>query len=269
MKVVSLKSTTTSLPPCPITSSSCCLNSGAVYRSTSPASEMTYAPFPSCSVLMSKFNACPERCGGSAFPAARSLTAALFEGCPERRDLRADPRLGSRVPLDLQKRQVGRERHLVVPEVLGRLRQVEIGVLSGPDLGELLEGRNRLGRSRRVLRRRLLDARGDLRAHRLGDRILTQGLAELARGGRPEGRAGEGRLLLGVCSIRVYGRIVGLRVLQAPQPRELRCVLRRERRVLLERRDRLVGAALALERVRKVPVRLRVARVRVHLFLGR
>jgi hypothetical protein len=30
MKVVSEKSTTTSLPPCPITSSSCCLNSGAV-----------------------------------------------------------------------------------------------------------------------------------------------------------------------------------------------------------------------------------------------
>src|SRR6185437_14089567 len=55
MKVVLLKSTTTSLPPCPITSSSCCLNSGAVYRSTSPASEMTYASSLSCSVLMSKF----------------------------------------------------------------------------------------------------------------------------------------------------------------------------------------------------------------------
>src|SRR4051812_24226528 len=55
MNVVPLKSTTTSLPPCPITSSSCCLNSGAVYRSTSPVSEMTYASPESCSVLMSKF----------------------------------------------------------------------------------------------------------------------------------------------------------------------------------------------------------------------
>jgi len=41
MKVVFVKSTITSFPPWPITSSSCCLNSGAVYRSTSPASEMT------------------------------------------------------------------------------------------------------------------------------------------------------------------------------------------------------------------------------------
>src|SRR5206468_6004282 len=55
MNVVLLKSTTTSLPPWPITSSSCCLNSGAVYRSTSPAREMTYDSPPSCSVLMSKF----------------------------------------------------------------------------------------------------------------------------------------------------------------------------------------------------------------------
>jgi hypothetical protein len=60
MKVVSLKSTITSFAPWPITSSSCCLNSGAVYRSTSPASAITNASSPSCSVLMSKF-ICPPK----------------------------------------------------------------------------------------------------------------------------------------------------------------------------------------------------------------
>ena len=42
MNVVFVKSTITFLPPFEITSSSCCLNSGAVSRWTSPASEMTY-----------------------------------------------------------------------------------------------------------------------------------------------------------------------------------------------------------------------------------
>src|SRR5262249_50706416 len=45
----------TFVAPWAITSSSCCLNSGAVYRSTSPASEMTKTLSESCSVLMSKF----------------------------------------------------------------------------------------------------------------------------------------------------------------------------------------------------------------------
>ncbi len=77
MKVVPLKSTTTSLPPCPITSSSCCLNSGAVYRSTSPVSEMTYASPLSCSVLMSKFirGNPPKSSGGLDGPIRVSLSA--------------------------------------------------------------------------------------------------------------------------------------------------------------------------------------------------
>ena len=41
MNVVSVKSTITFFAPSEIASSSCCLNSGAVYRSTSPASEIT------------------------------------------------------------------------------------------------------------------------------------------------------------------------------------------------------------------------------------
>src|SRR5438876_7617156 len=67
MNVVSEKSTTTSLAPSPITFSRCCLNSGAVYRSTSPASEMTYVPSSTLSVFTSKF-ICP--------PSRGSLTAA-------------------------------------------------------------------------------------------------------------------------------------------------------------------------------------------------
>src|SRR4051812_1712840 len=81
MKVVLLKSTTTSLPPWPITSSSCCLNSGAVYRSTSPASEMTYASPLSCSVLMSKFIDSP-RLGVRAM-----LLLLLLRGRRSRRQL--------------------------------------------------------------------------------------------------------------------------------------------------------------------------------------
>src|SRR5918911_1015855 len=73
MNVVFEKSTITWFPPCPITSSSCCLNSGAVYRSTSPASEMTYASSESCSVLMSKFTSVP-RLGRPGPLQRRSLT---------------------------------------------------------------------------------------------------------------------------------------------------------------------------------------------------
>src|SRR3954452_12597578 len=71
MNVVDEKSTTTCLPPWAITSSSCCLNSGAVYRSTSPASEITYASSRSCSVLMSKFIGLPR---SAANCSGRSLT---------------------------------------------------------------------------------------------------------------------------------------------------------------------------------------------------
>src|SRR3954464_3612645 len=78
MNVVSVKSTTTSLPPWPITSSSCCLNSGAVYRSTSPASEITYESLSSCSVLMSKFIGLPPV--SAAIGSRRSLTGGRLRG---------------------------------------------------------------------------------------------------------------------------------------------------------------------------------------------
>src|SRR5215475_2945748 len=143
MNVVSVKSTTTSVPPWPITSSSCCLNSGAVYRSTSPVSEMTYASPLSCSVLMSKFmcgnppkssirprRADPGesiRAAGAAIPLAAGLVAAgvdlglcLGGGLRllELLDRRLHARDLRRARIELDELLPGRDRFLVAAGVL-------------------------------------------------------------------------------------------------------------------------------------------------------
>src|SRR5215210_5482451 len=138
MKVVSLRSTTTSRPPWSITSSSCCLNSGAVYRSTSPAREITYCSSLSFSVLTSKFMFAP----GLAHPAvaaglmstARSRNRLSLTGCRRvlRRlqllDLLLDDRRARIVRRELDELLVGGDRLRVVAALLGGLRQLELHV---------------------------------------------------------------------------------------------------------------------------------------------
>src|SRR5215204_3546647 len=127
MKVVFEKSTITFLPPFEITSSSCCLNSGAVYRSTSPASEITYVSSPSCSVLMSKFISSPgsRRSQGSRSRPGGSLTSAGGRGRLEH----LEPLLhGVRTRIvrrELQELLVRRDRRSRVVRVLGRLRELD------------------------------------------------------------------------------------------------------------------------------------------------
>src|SRR4051812_37126925 len=125
MNVVSVKSTTTSLPPCPITSSNCCLNSGAVYRSTSPASEMTYDSPPSCSVLMSKFMRPP---GIGVGPGGILLFLLLCRRGRCRRQLldqRLDLRRARRAGVQLEVPLVGLDGGRRVSALLRGLRELE------------------------------------------------------------------------------------------------------------------------------------------------
>src|SRR6476619_5259824 len=107
MKVVLEKSTTTSFAPLPITSSSCCLNSGAVLRSTSPESEITYASSESCSVVMSKFIG------------RGSLTLRLREGRFELTERLPDRGGVGVVGRDLEELPVGSDRGGHVVRALG------------------------------------------------------------------------------------------------------------------------------------------------------
>src|SRR4051812_40439981 len=115
MNVVFVKSTTTCLPPWPITSSSCCLNSGAVYRSTSPASEMTYVSSEMRSVLMSKFMGPPARIRVSLLLGGRELLQ-------DRTHLRCE-RIRRR---QLQELLVRRDRRLHVVRALRRLPELDL-----------------------------------------------------------------------------------------------------------------------------------------------
>src|SRR5438132_8565173 len=125
MNVVSLKSTITCLPPCPITSSNCCLNSGAVYRSTSPASEITKASSPSCSVLMSKFIFPRSSLSGRLFPSARSLTPSRGQALPQRLDPLTDLGLGGRIEVELEQALVRVDRNLRLLQRVGGLGERE------------------------------------------------------------------------------------------------------------------------------------------------
>src|SRR5581483_9356561 len=138
MKVVSVKSTITCLAPWPITSRSCALNSGAVYRSTSPASEITYPPSSSCSVLMSKFTASSPIVPGLC-PRARSLTLRAARHLRlERLDLLLRVRHLVVERRELDELLVGRDRRRRLARVLGRLRELQLrGRLGGLQLRDL------------------------------------------------------------------------------------------------------------------------------------
>src|SRR5205814_47784 len=131
MNVVFEKSTITCLPPWPITSRSCCLNSGAVYRSTSPAREMTYASSEICSVLMSKFM-CPPGARWRANCRVILLGGGLRGGRSRLRRERRDLLLhlgGERVVRrQLQELLVGGERRRAVAGGLCRLPELELRV---------------------------------------------------------------------------------------------------------------------------------------------
>src|SRR6476620_4162348 len=201
MNVVSVKSTTTCFPPLPITSSSCALNSGAVYRSTSPASEITYRSPSSCSVVISKFTLRPPEllriCAVS--PRRESLTLG---GRAERLDLLARVGRVRIVGRELDECLVRRDRGRGVARVLGRLGEQQ---LVGR-LGRLVQRRDLLvhalellcGRLPRLERRveALVGALTRGLRDRIGDRV--QRPAERRVRGWPElGRLGVLRLGLG------------------------------------------------------------------------
>src|SRR4029079_4503936 len=125
MNVVSVKSTTTCVPPLPITSSSCALNSGAVYRSTSPRSEITSRSPSSCSVLISKFTLVPLELSRfcAVSPRRESLTLGRRA---ERLDLLA--RVGGVrvVRRELDEELVGGDRGSRVAGVLRCLREEQL-----------------------------------------------------------------------------------------------------------------------------------------------
>src|SRR5437763_622293 len=167
MNVVFVKSTITCFPPWPITSSSCCLNSGAVYRSTSPAREMTYESSEICSVLMSKFMGPPvewqadrgasllggrSRGGGSRLD-LQLLDLRLHLG--DERVVRGEPE--ERLVCGERRGRVGRrlrrlgELQLRVRVVRGQPRELLVGLL-GALLGALVvRVRSRLLRRRELL----------------------------------------------------------------------------------------------------------------------
>src|SRR5919198_3035741 len=191
MNVVSLKSTITCLPPCPMTSRSCCLNSGAVYRSTSPASEITKASSPSCSVLMSKFTC-------AVFPSARSLTTAWWwlTRLTERPDPVPDLRLLGGVEVEGEQPLVGADRNGRLVQRVGRLGEREDRVpVPGRGLDDLLVGADRGVRGGLILDRGLLELGARLGRQCRGDRVLAEGGPELARRRGPE-RGTEARFLL-------------------------------------------------------------------------
>src|SRR5262245_109481 len=186
MNVVSVKSTITCLPPLPITSRSCALNSGAVYRSTSPTSEITYRSPSSCCVLMSKFTLVPPelRCVRAPYlRAARSLTLRTRG---ERLDLLLGVGRVRVVRSELDELLVGGDRTRVVACVLGSLgeeqlvgglRRVaergDLPVCAFELLGGLLAGRERVVEA-------LVRRRGD----RLADRVLPRAQRAAERGRR-------------------------------------------------------------------------------------
>src|SRR6476659_1168944 len=201
MNVVSVKSTTTCFPPFPITSSSCALNSGAVYRSTSPASEMKYRSPSSFTVLMSKFKSRPPELSRvcAVSPRRESLTLG---GRAERLDLLARVRRVRIVRRDLDEGPVRGDRSGGVAGVLGgRGEEQLVGRLDGlaqrrdllVDALELLCGR--LPRLERRVEA-LVGAEARSLRDRIGDRV--QRPAERRGRGWPElGRLGVLRLGLG------------------------------------------------------------------------
>src|SRR6266705_2660622 len=187
MNVVSLKSTITCFPPWPMTSRSCCLNSGAVYRSTSPASEITYASSPNCSVLMSKFIVPRGLWSAGLFPSARSLTPG---GLPQGLDPCADLRGRGGVELELEQAHVCADRHRRLAQCVRRLGEGKDRLLVvRAQLDDPLVRRNgRRGRGL-VLGGHFLQLGARLGREGGRDRILAEGLSELAAGRRREGGA--------------------------------------------------------------------------------
>src|SRR5438270_386047 len=255
MKVVPLKSTMTSLPPWPITSRSCCLNSGAVYRSTSPASEMTYVSSLSCSVLMSKFTRIPPaRCRAESKGQAL-LLAQLLDQLPDGSGRRAVG-VELEVPLvggDRRRRVAGRLRGLAELEPRVRAPRLEVRHL-------LVRG-DGARRGALHLGREVVHARVHLCGRRLLDRVRPERLPERARRAREDDLVRRRELLGRVCAL-VLGQIA-LRALEleAAELAPRLHVLRSKVRVVLQRADREQRVALRLVRGGEVAEALRVLRV--------
>src|SRR3990170_40867 len=172
MKVVCFRSTTISVTPASIASSSSCFSSGAVYRSSSPTGEITACVSPSRSVVTSK----------SMAPWSRVSLTRL--GRLELLDLLPHDWRARVVGSELEEPLVGGDRTRPVTRLLGDLRQLDLDVrVVGRRLGEALVRSLRAGV--RLLRRGvcLRELRGGDRLDGLPDRVLPERLpvAELQR----------------------------------------------------------------------------------------
>src|SRR2546423_5721545 len=266
MNVVFEKSTITSFAPLEITSRSCCLNSGAVYRSTSPESAITYEPLPTCSVAMSKF------IGRSR----RSLSLALRnERLKLRKRLLGLLRAGA-VRLELQVALVRVDRHLDVARVPGepagldrldrhtRKLELRVRLLRRPagGSGDALVPVLRLREGARQLEVRVARGGLELLAHGVGRERLAERRVRL--------EAGRGEVALGERGLRCRPGGLGGLPLSAGDPREGGQdveVLPPDPRRALEGRDRLRGLVVLLVEGRERDVRLDVVRVRADLLL--
>src|SRR5215203_353065 len=126
MKVVLVKSTTTSSAPLAINSSICDFSSGAVYRSTSPVRAITCLALPTCSVSMLKSTCVLPEADG-----AESLTArhgGRVRGLADCLDLLFDERGGRVVRRKLDELLVRGDGRFRVAGRLGGLPEIELRV---------------------------------------------------------------------------------------------------------------------------------------------
>src|SRR3990170_744626 len=166
MKVVPVRSTTISVTPTSIASSSSCFSSGAVYRSSSPTGEITACVSPSRSVVTSKSMA------------SRGPVSLTRLGGLELLDRLPHDRRARVVGSEREEPLIGGDRTLPVTGLLGDLRQLDLDVrVVGRCLGEALVRSLRAGV--RLLRRgvRLRELRGGDRLDGLPDLVIAERLA--------------------------------------------------------------------------------------------
>src|SRR6266511_2328077 len=160
----------------------------------------------------------------------------------------ADLRGCGGIQVELQEPLVCADRHRRLLERVRRLSQREQRLLVRPNFDDQLVGRDRLGGRGLVLHRRLLQLRARLAGEGSHDRVLAESLTELVGGGGSKRGADACVLLRKGRELSLAEEAVGLPELELAQTPESRDVLRPQLRVLRPGGDRLIDAALALQR---------------------